>query len=59
MVVQTCPECGQLFEYGVWLKTVELCSVECRGERAMAEAEARFEWDRDERALQSLEAEED
>jgi len=55
MIVQTCPECGQLFEYGVWLKDLELCSVECRGERALGEAEQQREWQRDELALQSLE----
>jgi len=66
--VQVCPECGQLFEYGVWhwktelcslvyLGHVELCSLECRAEYAEAEAERRRDWQRDELRLKLVEIE--
>ena len=54
--VQVCPECGQLFEYGMHLKGEELCSTECRAERAAAQIESQREWDRDELGLRSIEA---
>jgi hypothetical protein len=54
---QVCPECGQLFEYGVWYWKTELCSLECRAEYAMEETERRREWQRDELSLQLQEIE--
>jgi len=53
--IQVCPECRQLFEYGIWHKGQEFCSLECRAEHAVAEAERQRDWERDELALRALE----
>jgi hypothetical protein len=52
--VQVCPECGQLFEYGPSLGPIELCSTECRAERALGDAERKLEYQRDELGLRSV-----
>jgi len=57
MVIQTCPECGQLFQYGVWAWKRELCSLECRAEWTAGELERRREWQRDEMMLKLVESE--
>jgi hypothetical protein len=54
--VQVCPECGQLFEYGPVLGNTELCSFDCRAERALADAARAQAWELDELGLRGIEA---
>jgi hypothetical protein len=55
MMMNTCPECGQLFDTGYYFDNCELCSPDCRSIYAHAKAEREYDFRREELQLQRVE----